>query len=272
MEIEKIHIDVTDPRNSSFVYKGFTEYILKREGFKRTDRLMYNKVLDDYLKENYDKNIENKRTVISDYLNDTNNYDVMPMLFKNTVIGLHYKKKNPKVRLFTKDNIKNLSSEKKMPLLVNLNYLNFKHDPNPQVLVMYYETEYNLVSGFNLHYLTLSETIRLVKLCIKFPNCDMQWFYFSVIKPLSIQKATGMKLAEVRKVIAPYRTYPDGFKRAVKHFKGIKYKAHDTEGERKALSILDQSNNMLTAYRRYKINKAVFYNVPVELFNLRDEG
>jgi hypothetical protein len=280
MNIEKIVFDAKDPFNSSLLYNGFKDYFLKREGIDKTSKLIYNKVLDNYLKENYDNKLENKRTIIADYLKNNNDYDYLPMFLKSSVIGLHYKNKNPKPRIFTKNNIINLSNSNRTPIFVNLNYYNFKHDPNPQIFLMHYRKTFEkngrifkykspVVEGFNLHYMNIWELKKIVKLSIEFPDVDMHYFYHNVLKIYAIKKATGYKTRYAKRFAKPYYPYPNKFYKNVRHFEsGIQYVANDTStyGE---LDKLIKTNNLLLGYRKYFINKSVFYNIPMEIFNLK---
>jgi hypothetical protein len=280
MVIEKIVFDSKDPFNSSLLYSGFKDYFLKREGIDRTSKLIYNNVLDTYLKENYDNKLENKRTVINNYLKNYNDYAYLPMFLKSSVIGLHYKNKNPKPRLFNKNNIIELSNANKTPIFVNLNYYNFKYDPNPQIFLMKYSRTFEkngkifrykspIVEGLNLHYMNIWELKKLVKLSIEFPDVNMHYFYHNVLKIYVIKKITGYKTKYAKRFAVPYHPYPKKYYANVRHFEsGIKYVADDTSthGE---LGKLIKTNSLLSGYRKYFVNKSIFYNVPMEIFNLK---
>ena len=280
MNIEKIVFDANQPFNSSILYNGFKDYLLKREGIDRTSKLIYNEVLDKYLKENYDKTLENKRTIIDDYLKNDKDWKYFPMFLKNQItVGLHYKSENVKPRTFTKTNIVELSNKNKTPILCNFLYSNYKHDPNPQIFLMHYSRTFEkngkifkyrfpIIEGINIHYISIWELKRLIKFSIKFPNVNMHWFYHQILKIYAIRKATGYSMKYARRFAKPYYPYPKKFHKNVKYFKsGIKYIANDvsTHGE---LDKLIKTNNLLLGYRKYFITKANFYNIPLEIFDL----
>src|SRR5690606_24626050 len=110
------------------------------------------------------------------------------------------------------------------------------------------------------------------KLSIQFPNIDQYYFYHNILKPYAIAKATGIPLKKVRKMIAPYKKYPAGTWEGMTIFKGTlgKLKAHDTN-DKSILTGYIKSNNILKAYRKYKLSKCTFYNVKLEFFNLKEE-
>ena len=282
MNIEKIVFDANQPFNSSILYNGFKDYLLKREGIDRTSKLIYNEVLDKYLKENYDKTLENKRTIIDDYLKNDKDWKYFPMFLKNQItVGLHYKSENVKPRTFTKTNIVELSNKNKTPILCNFLYGNYKHDPNPQVLILHYDRTYEkdgkiikykypVISGFNVHYMNIWELKRLIKLLIKFPEINAHYFYHNILKIYALKKSTNYKMAYLRRYRKPYKLYPKKHYQNVRYFKGIQYRADDISMQ-ESLDPLIKTNNMLLAYRKYFLKDCTLYNIPLEIFDLTKE-
>lgn len=296
MPVEKIMFDVKNPENSSFVYKGFQETVLELLGLPKKSahgvpmELDYNTALDTFLKEsNSDdsktiKFIKNRQSVISDYMQNPKSYTRLPMILKNTVLDIYYKEgDNPKVRNITKGYIMSLSNQirNSFPLIVNMSYSNFEHDPNPQAFVMNYDRKYNLIEGFNLKYLTLPELRKLIMLSTKFPNIDMYYFYHGILKPYGIAKSLKMKLGNVKKLSAstlstklgristdlnlrPYKKYPKGSREGMKNYQGQKFYGDTTS---KSVIGFGSTTNILNAYRKYHINMCTFFNVPVDFFN-----
>jgi len=282
MNIEKIVFDANNPFNSSILYSGFKDYLLKREGIDKNSKLIYNDILDKYLKENYDRTLEAKRTVIDDYLKNDKDWKYFPMFLKNQVtVGLHYKASKVKQRIFTRTNIIELSHKNKTPILVNFLYGNYKHDPNPQVLILQYEKsyvkegktivyKYPVVSGFNIHYLNIWELKRLIKLLIKFPEIDPHFFYHNILKVYALKKSTKYKMEYVRRWKTPYKKYPSKHYANIRYFKGMQYDAENTASQQ-SLDPLIKTNNILMAYRKYYLKDCALYNIPLEIFDLTKE-
>src|SRR5574343_141701 len=284
--IERIYFDVENPSNSSVVYEGFREYVLKKFDVPdaKTAKLHYDETLDSYLSRDDDNEVERKRTVIDDYMKNSTDYEFLPIWLQDTVIGYHFKKDDitvkddVKVRKMTTNQVAGLDK----PVIANLAYGNFKHDPNPQVFVMYYDSSHSLFEGFNLRYLNANNLKKLIQLSIKFPNMDMYYFYHIVLKPFSIGKALGLTMKDVRRTstqtltkqyhevsrkyeLSPYARYPKQAKDNMIKGKVRPRNAYETDTKEK-LKGYQVGNNMLLAYRKYKIEKCHFYNIPTELF------
>lgn len=296
MAVEKIMFDVKDPANSSFVFNGFQQSVLELLGVpKRSEagvplELDYNNVIDDLLKRPEVKtnrqlrSIKNKQTVISEYMKEPDRYERLPMILKNAVVDIYYEKdEKPKPQRIDSGYIKSLSSNSqvKFPLIVNMLYGNFKHDPTPQVFAMYYDGQTNNVEGFNLRYLSLPELRKLIMFSIRFPNVDPYYFYHRILKPYSISKAIGLKIGNVRRLstetiskklakasanlgLEPYKRYPRGTKQGMKNYGGQKmYGDLKTKTEKGFGAV----NNLLLGYRKYKMTYCTFFNVPLDFFN-----
>lgn len=295
MSIEKIYFDVQDPFNSSLAINGFKELILKKADANRNSKLIYNKDLDDYLKIDEDTGLKKKRILIDEFIEKNDNFEYLPIFLKNAVVGIHFKK--PRIVKFDRGNIAKLGNERKLPVLVNFMYSNFKHDPSPQCFLMGYKStsKSKLIEGINLKYLTVSELRKIIQLSLKFPNMDMYYFYHMVLKPYSISKALGVKLRQIKNIYSPTREVEankkiietamkltPGFwgergaevRAKLKREKETRFKtnikAEDTKN-RKQLTGYTKTSNILDAYRKYHINKCHFYNIPVEFFNEKIE-
>lgn len=301
MAVEKILWDVKDPANSSFVFNGFQQSVLelmglpKRSTFGVPLELDYNDVIDDLLKrpevktEKKLRSIKNKQTVVADYMKDPSRFERIPMVLRNAVVDIYYEKdEKPQKQKVDSGYIKSLSSNGlvKFPLIVNMLYGNFKHDPTPQVFAMYYDGNTNNVEGFNLRYLSLPELRKLIIFSIKFPTVDPYYFYHRILKPYSISKAIGMKIGNVRRLttetiskklakasanlgLEPYKKYPAGTKKGMKNYGGQRMYG-DTQT--KTMHGYGAVNNVLLAYRKYKMLYCTFFNIPLDFFNEPTEG
>lgn len=296
MAVEKIMFDVKDPANSSFVFNGFQQSVLELLGLpKRNEygislQLDYNNVIDDLLKRPEVKtnrqlrSIKNKQTVVSEYMKDPDRYERLPMILRNAVVDIYYEKdEKPHIQNIDSGYIKSLSSNStvKFPLIVNMLYDNFKHDPTPQVFAMYYDNATNNVEGFNLRYLSLPELRKLIMFAIRYPKVDPFYFYHRILKPYSISKAIGLKIGNVRRLstetiskklakasanlgLSPYKKYPAGTKQGMKNYGGQKmYGDLKTKTEKGFGAV----SNLLLGYRKYKMIYCTFFNVPLDFFN-----
>jgi len=300
MAIEKIMWDVQNVENSSFVYNGFQQNVLKLLGLPTRSvhgapiELNYNEVIDNFLKRPEVKTnkelrgIKNRQTVISDYMKNPDNYDRLPMILKNAVVDIYYEKDElPKQQNVDAGYIKSLETGQKIkfPLLVNMLYGNFKHDPNPQVFAMFYDRVHNLVEGFNLRYLSLPELRKIMTFAIKYPNVDMYYFYYGILKPYAVSKALGMKMGDVRRLspqtvamklgkasanleLKPYKKYPMGTRQGMKNYGG--QRMFGDVASKKNIGY-GSVNNLLLAYRKYKLSYSTFFNVPIDFFNEPEE-
>lgn len=296
MAVEKIMWDVQNPENSSFVYEGFQKEVLKVLGLPTKSSygvpltLDYNNVIDSFLKRpevktNKElKSITNKQTVVSQYMKDPDRFARIPMVLRNAVVDIYYERDElPKARIIDSGYIKSLEGNQiiSFPLVVNMLYGNFKHDPTPQIFAMLYDGSRNLVEGFNLRYLSLPELRKLITFSIKYPKVDMFYFYHAILKPYAISKALGMKIGDVRRLrpetvesklskiskdlrLRPYKKYPQGSKERMKNYGGKKMFGDTASKENIGYGSV---NNLLLAYRRYKLSYCTFFNIPLDFFN-----
>lgn len=296
MAVEKIMFDVENPSNSSFVFNGFQQGILELLGLPKRSthgvplELDYNEVIDNLLKRpevKTDKklrSIKNKQTVVSEYMKDPERYERIPMVLRNAVVDIYYEKdETPKKQQITSGYIKSLSSNSKVkfPLIVNMLYGNFKHDPTPQIFAMHYDGQTNNLEGFNMKYLSLPELRKLIMFSIRYPKVDPFYFYHAILKPYSISKAIGMKIGNVRRLstetiskklakasarigLQPYKKYPAGARKKMKVYGGKRMFGDINTKTEKGFGAV---NNLLLAYRKYKMIYCTFFNIPVDFFN-----
>lgn len=296
MAVEKIMFDVKDPANSSFVFNGFQQSVLELLGVpKRSEagvplELDYNNVIDELLKRPEVKtdrklrSIKNRQTVVSEYMKEPDRFERIPMILRNAVVDIYYEKdEKPHAQTIDSGYIKSLSSNStvKFPLIVNMLYGNFKHDPTPQVFAMYFNGQTNNLEGFNLNYLSLPELRKLIMFSIRYPKVDPYYFYHRILKPYSISKAIGLKIGNVRRLstetiskklakasanlgLSPYKKYPAGTKKGMKNYGGQKMYGDIKTKTEKGFGAV---NNLLLAYRKYKMLYCTFFNIPLDFFN-----
>lgn len=292
MAVEKFLVDVKHYKNSKIVYSGFTDNLLKGFELNKDTKLEYTDALDDYidkyLKQNTDgkspiKKASKRRTVIADYMKNTNDYSLIPMVLKNAVVNLYYKKKKKSPRIISSSYIKSVSNPSgtvTLPLIANLSYGNFKHDPHPQVFVMSYDTVRALFEGINLNYLTISELKKLITFHIKYPNASMVFFYHQILKTYGVKKASHLYMKDVRKHFGLKLSETDITK--IQRTSGMLYpkneQGHSVLTAARARALMpskkksepvgyERINNMLGAYRKYKQQYCLFSNIDIEFFN-----